>query len=83
MSPELIEIPDLYTNLHPGDSLIGTGIDRLDASKLNHVDIISQEQISASGLIQIFQSSPDAYSKWVELLDAADFEPKYDIEDFK
>lgn len=83
MSPKLIEIPDLYKKLHPGDSLIGTGIERLDTSRLNQVDVISQEQISAVGLIKLSQSSADGLSDWLELLDAAHFEPKYAIEDFK
>lgn len=82
-SPLLVEIPDLYTKINPGDSLIGTGIDRLEASRLNQVDIISQNQISASGLIQVFLGFGSMKSDWVESLDPTEFEPKYDIKDFK
>lgn len=83
MNPEVIEIPELYKNLQPGDTIIGTGIERLDPTLLAHLHIISKDQISASGLIQIFLSATGTQSEWVDLLDVAYFEPKYAIEDFK
>ena len=80
--PALIEIPDLYKKLEPGDALIGTGIERLDGNQMTDIETIRPDQISAIGLIQIFTGSQTSESNWVEPLDA-DFEPKYDIEDFK
>lgn len=82
-SPILIEIPDLYSRLKSGDMIIGTGIERLDIDRLNQIDLVSQDQISAKGLIQVFMNSAGFPSEWVEQLDVADFEPKYAIEDFK
>lgn len=81
-NPSLIEIPELYSKLEPGDALIGTGIERLDGGQLTEIKIIEIDKISATGLIQIFAGSLTSGSNWVELLDAAEFEPKYAIEDF-
>ncbi len=80
--PELIEIPDLYQSLKAGDVLIGTGIERLDAKKLTHIEVKNPDQITASGLIAVFQSHFTTPSDLVEAIDPADFEPKYAIEDF-
>lgn len=81
--PDLIEIPELYSKLLPGDSIIGTGIERLDSARLNQISVIPQDHVSASGLIQVFLSSDSVRSEWVKELDVAEFEPKYAIEDFK
>jgi tRNA threonylcarbamoyl adenosine modification protein YeaZ len=81
-SPELIEIPDLYARLNPGDVLVGTGIDRFDEKKLSIVNVLNIDSITAKGLIQVFESTSELSQVWVEELDVADFEPKYSIEDF-
>jgi len=81
-NPILIEIPELYQKLDPGDAIIGTGIERLDSGQLTEIKIIETDKISATGLIQIFAGSLTSEFNWVEPLDAAEFEPKYAIEDF-
>ena len=78
----MIEIPELYQKLDSGDALIGTGIERLDSVQLTEIKIIETDKISAVGLIHIFAGSLNPVSNWVAPLDAAEFEPKYAIEDF-
>lgn len=80
--PELLEIPALYSRLHLNDTLIGTGIERLDTDLLDSVHVFAQDNISATGLIRIFDTSKVGDNTLVEALDPAGFEPKYAIEDF-
>lgn len=82
-SPELIEIPELYGRLTAGDTLIGTGIERLESAYLSPVTVYNDDEISARGLIRVYESFEVDENKLLIKLDPSDFEPRYSVEDFE
>ncbi|MAO63589.1 MAG: tRNA (adenosine(37)-N6)-threonylcarbamoyltransferase complex dimerization subunit type 1 TsaB [Balneola sp.] len=55
--PEILELVEINDLLKDGDQIIGTGIDRLDEEKRAGLTIIEEQQISATNLISLFNSS--------------------------
>ncbi|MFD2532702.1 tRNA (adenosine(37)-N6)-threonylcarbamoyltransferase complex dimerization subunit type 1 TsaB [Gracilimonas halophila] len=51
------ELDEINKSIKPGDQIIGTGVDRLDAEKLEELTILEESKISARQLIQLFNSS--------------------------
>lgn len=56
---EIREINSLPSVIQPGDGIIGTGLNRMDAGILDSVQVIGMEHIEASGLIELLDSSGD------------------------
>ena len=51
---KVIEISDLEEQIESGDTLIGTGIDRISKKALENVQIFDDSFISAKSLIRLF-----------------------------
>lgn len=53
---EILELDEINKILNPNDQIIGTGVDRLDAEKLEEFTILEETKISARQLIHLFNS---------------------------
>jgi tRNA threonylcarbamoyl adenosine modification protein YeaZ len=72
---EILELTDIEKMLKPGDKIIGTGIDRLDANGLEGVKIFDSTQISANALVALFNS--DSVSGFFTKTTAEELESNY------
>jgi hypothetical protein len=52
--PQIVEISEIEQKLFPGDYIIGTGIERLNAKKLEGVKIMDSKVITSKSLISLF-----------------------------
>lgn len=52
---KILELEDINPKLNEGDSIIGTGINRLDEEKLACLNILDESGITASNLIHLFR----------------------------
>lgn len=57
---KVIELSDMEERLQPGDTLIGTGIDRVSTKALENVHVFDNSFISAKSLIRLFQLKNNA-----------------------
>lgn len=53
---ELLELVEINELLKEGEQMIGTGVDRLDEEKRGKLTILGETNISATNLIQLFNS---------------------------
>lgn len=54
---QILELDEINVLLEAGDQIIGTGINRLDAKKLEELVVLEESSISANQLIHLFNSS--------------------------
>ena len=52
----ILELDEINGLIKPGDQIIGTGVNRLDAEKLKELTILEESRISARQLIHLFNS---------------------------
>jgi tRNA threonylcarbamoyladenosine biosynthesis protein TsaB len=72
--PVIIEIEVFYDKIGSGDMIIGTGIERLDESRLKQVSVLPIDQTSAIGLIRLMDIADKSL---IHLEDIREFEPNY------
>ncbi len=53
--PDIIEISEFEDFIQDGDTIIGTGINRLDKESLSKAELFDETSISASSLIKLYQ----------------------------
>ena len=56
-APGILELTEIEDLLQAGESIIGTGIDRLDKNKLKGMEIAEPSVISANALIALYNSA--------------------------
>ncbi|WP_103665096.1 tRNA (adenosine(37)-N6)-threonylcarbamoyltransferase complex dimerization subunit type 1 TsaB [Gracilimonas amylolytica] len=52
----ILELDQIENMLNEGDSIIGTGMDRLDEERVEQLKVLEATSISAKGLIDLFKS---------------------------
>lgn len=73
--PAIRDISELDRDLKDGDSVMGTGFERLHAFRGSGIDFYNECYISAENLILAIQD--DRFSGWFEEKKTATFEPQY------
>ncbi|MBD3615233.1 MAG: tRNA (adenosine(37)-N6)-threonylcarbamoyltransferase complex dimerization subunit type 1 TsaB [Gracilimonas sp.] len=58
---QILEISEIQEKLSPGDYIIGTGIERLDAKKMEEVKIMDSTVITSKTLISLFNGDEKEY----------------------
>ena len=72
---KIFEISELEAQLKPGQKVIGTGIQRIDAKKLKKIKVCGSESISAVNLIVLFNNLPE--SSFLEKVSLQELNPNY------
>lgn len=72
---EVIPIKDFQNKLQDGDTVIGTGLKRIDKDALRSMEVFDRSFISAVSLLKLFEN--DAENKFIKEVDPRQFEPKY------
>ena len=71
---EVIPIKAFESMVHNGDTVIGTGLNRIDESVTSKANILGREAITAASLIRLYQQGNSAF---VTESDPASFDPRY------
>ncbi|HLR32455.1 MAG TPA: tRNA (adenosine(37)-N6)-threonylcarbamoyltransferase complex dimerization subunit type 1 TsaB [Fodinibius sp.] len=71
---EVIPIEAFETMVHSGDTIIGTGLERIDEAVLDKTATFGKESITAASLIKLYKSLPSAF---VEEVNPEFFDPNY------
>jgi tRNA threonylcarbamoyladenosine biosynthesis protein TsaB len=74
---EIVDIADFYERLIPEDLLVGTGLKRLEMTKMNQVVTFPIEDTGARGLIKLLRIAARSSSELIKIADIASFEPDY------
>jgi len=69
------EITALEEDLHPGQKIIGTGLNRINKEKLKNVEFFDSDHISATNLIRLFNHQPE--SDFFEKTTLEELDPNY------
>lgn len=72
---EVIPIKSFEAMIQPGDVLIGTGIERLDAGLLSKVNTFGKKSVSARSLIKLYHRREA--SNFMQKVSPGQFDPKY------
>lgn len=72
---EVIPIKQFEKLLKPGDTVIGTGLKRIDQDILNKAKVLGPDHISARSLLKLFEI--DRERKFIKNADPQQFEPSY------
>lgn len=75
VAAEVVELEAFRSELHEGDTIVGTGWERIPEIDRSRYRFIGTEGVSAGALIRAFRSSP--WSNHFEKADPESFEPEY------
>lgn len=74
-SVKVIPIKEFEEQLQEGDTVVGTGLKRLNSKVLKSIDVFDSTCISAKSLLSLYQK--DAEHSFINEVDPRDFDPKY------